>query len=128
MRVHRLVCRVVLPLAMIAAPAFAQEQMPEKPAMPEAPALPSAPETRTVPTPTVPTPNVPTIGGPISEVPVPPATPEAAPVPPAEPQAQAAPAPAAAEPLMAQANYPRCSATLQDQCIQGAKRMKRKKR
>lgn len=125
MRVTELARRLLLPMALIAAPAFAQAQMPDKPTMPQAPGAPT----------------VPTIGAPIPDVPPPappeavppPPVPEAAPVSPPEPApAPPPPAPVAAQPpaaaSVANADYPRCSASVKDQCIQTSTRTKRKKR
>jgi hypothetical protein len=109
MTIQSALFKFMAPLALLALPAtlIAQEAKPEMPEDPAAPeAAPSAVEVAPAP------------------------TAEAAPAPAAaEPIATAAPEPAAAPvpAATAQASYPPCSATVTDQCMQGAKRKVMKK-
>jgi hypothetical protein len=106
MTIQSIFLKCAVPIALLALPAMliAQEAKPETPeaaAVPEAPAAP-APAADAAPAPAA------VEAAPAASEPIASAAPEPA----------AAPAPAAT----AQASYPRCSATVTDQCIQVAKR------
>lgn len=103
MTIQSIFLKCAAPIALLALPAMliAQEAKPEAAAAPEVPAAP-APAADAAPAPAA------VEAAPAASEPIASAAPEPA----------AAPAPAAT----AQASYPRCSATVTDQCIQGAKR------
>ena len=119
MKILKFASPLILPFIMVATVANAQESMPDKQVMPnqqtmpDKPTMPGDPMMPEKPT----TPNestMPEMQKPSASDPIATATPDS----------NAASAPVAS----AQATYPPCSATVKDQCMQGAKRnMMRKK-
>ncbi len=119
MKISKFAKPLILPFIMVAAVASAQENMPGKQTtpnqqtMPEKPTMPNDPTTPEKPMmsneSTTPGMQAPSASDPIAT---------------ATPDPNAVPGPVAT----AQATYPLCSATIKDQCMQGAKRnMMRKK-